>query len=49
MIEAEFDSEEEKLQFLGERPAPTNLSEHAAARRVESDGGTTGAPTGGDD
>jgi len=49
VLEAEFESEEEKLEFLGERPAPTNLSEHAAARRVESDGGTTGAPTGGDD
>ena len=49
VLEAEFESEEEKLEFLGERPAPTNLSEHAAARRVESDGGTTGAPSGGDD
>jgi len=37
VLDAEFDSEEERAEFLGRRPEPTNLSEHAAARRVESD------------
>jgi DNA-directed RNA polymerase subunit A' len=37
VIEAEFDSEEEKQDFLGEDALPTNLSEHADARVVESD------------
>ncbi|WP_226011817.1 DNA-directed RNA polymerase subunit A' [Halomicrobium salinisoli] len=29
VMESEFDSEQEKAQFLGERTEPTNLSEHA--------------------
>ncbi|WP_225332991.1 DNA-directed RNA polymerase subunit A' [Halomicrobium urmianum] len=29
VMESEFDSEEDKAQFLGERTEPTNLSEHA--------------------
>jgi DNA-directed RNA polymerase subunit A' len=43
VLEAEFSSESEKRQFLGEEEPPTNLSEHAEPRRpavtpeVESD------------
>jgi DNA-directed RNA polymerase subunit A' len=36
ILEEEFDSEEEKQAFLGRREPPTNLSEHADARRMES-------------
>ena len=34
IIEAEFDSDEQKAQFLGTEPRPTNLSEHADSRRM---------------
>ncbi|PSP54624.1 DNA-directed RNA polymerase subunit A', partial [Halobacteriales archaeon QS_1_67_19] len=37
IIEEEFDSEERKREFLGEKQPPTNLSEHVDARQVESD------------
>ncbi|MFW6317913.1 MAG: DNA-directed RNA polymerase subunit A', partial [Halorubrum sp.] len=42
VVDAEFDSDEEKERFLGERTPPTNLSEHAGpglnkASGVESD------------
>jgi len=37
ILEAEFDSEEEKREFIGEKARPTNLSEHAAQREVPSD------------
>jgi len=36
VLDAEFDGEE-LLEFLGESLPPTNLSEHADARQVESD------------
>ncbi|WP_049926709.1 DNA-directed RNA polymerase subunit A' [Halopiger goleimassiliensis] len=32
VLDSEFDSEEEKQEFLGRRPRPTNLSEHADDR-----------------
>ncbi len=34
VIDAEFDSEEQKAEFLESTPRPTNLSEHADSRRV---------------
>ncbi|WP_327053128.1 DNA-directed RNA polymerase subunit A' [Halomicrococcus gelatinilyticus] len=37
VLDEEFDSERRKQEFLGERRPPTNLSEHADARQVESD------------
>jgi DNA-directed RNA polymerase subunit A' len=37
ILEAEFDSDEEKREFIGEKARPTNLSEHAAQREVPSD------------
>lgn len=37
ILDEEFDSETRKLEFLGDRQPPTNLSEHADARQVESD------------
>jgi len=37
VLEAEFESDAERLDFLGEEALPTNLSEHADARAVESD------------
>ncbi|MFB6299602.1 MAG: DNA-directed RNA polymerase subunit A', partial [Halobacteriales archaeon] len=37
IMEAEFDDEEAKAEFLGQRQRPTNLSEHADTRRVETD------------
>jgi DNA-directed RNA polymerase subunit A' len=37
IIEEEFDSDERKREFLGEKLPPTNLSEHVDARQVQSD------------
>ncbi len=37
ILDEEFDSETRKLEFLGDRQPPTNLSEHADTRQVESD------------
>ncbi len=37
VMDAEFDDEDEKRAFLGERRRATNLSEHTDARRVSSD------------
>jgi DNA-directed RNA polymerase subunit A' len=37
IVEEEFDSDERKREFLGEKTPPTNLSEHVDARQVESD------------
>ncbi|WP_135827758.1 DNA-directed RNA polymerase subunit A' [Halorussus halobius] len=34
VIESEFDSEDERLEFLGEKARPTNLSEHAETPTV---------------
>ena len=36
VLSEEFDSDEEKEQFLGRREVPTNLSEHADARRMST-------------
>ena len=36
IVEAEFEDEAEKQQFMGREEPPTNLSEHADARRVQS-------------
>ncbi|MDS0475920.1 DNA-directed RNA polymerase subunit A' [Natrinema sp. 1APR25-10V2] len=35
VLDSEFDSEEERQEFLGSRPRPTNLSEHADDRLAE--------------
>ena len=35
VVDAEFESSEEKERFLGGREPPTNLSEHADARRSD--------------
>ncbi|MFB6104198.1 MAG: DNA-directed RNA polymerase subunit A', partial [Halobacteriaceae archaeon] len=37
ILEAEFDTEDEKREFLGEKPLPTNLSEHVDSWEVEAD------------
>ncbi|WP_132056917.1 DNA-directed RNA polymerase subunit A' [Halorussus amylolyticus] len=37
VLDAEFDDEAAKGEFVGEKRPPTNLSEHADARQVESD------------
>ncbi|WIV68574.1 DNA-directed RNA polymerase subunit A' [Natrialbaceae archaeon AArc-T1-2] len=34
ILESEFDTKEEKAQFLGSEPEPTNLSEHADSRLI---------------
>ncbi|RKD93409.1 DNA-directed RNA polymerase subunit A' [Halopiger aswanensis] len=35
VLDSEFDSEEERAEFLGSKPRPTNLSEHADSRLSE--------------
>jgi len=37
VLEAEFEDEQDKAQFLGEREPPTNLSEHGGSWEAESD------------
>jgi DNA-directed RNA polymerase subunit A' len=37
IIEEEFDTDERKQEFLGEKLPPTNLSEHVDSRQVRSD------------
>jgi len=37
ILEAEFDSDEQRAEFLGEKPLPTNLSEHVDSWEVEAD------------
>jgi DNA-directed RNA polymerase subunit A' len=39
VLDSEFDSEAERERFLGERPEPTNLSEHADDWWMEAAGG----------
>jgi DNA-directed RNA polymerase subunit A' len=37
ILDEEFDSDERRREFLGEKLPPTNLSEHVDARQVQSD------------
>jgi DNA-directed RNA polymerase subunit A' len=37
VMDAEFEDDAERRQFLGEREPSTNLSEHADARRMDED------------